>query len=78
MCWFLDLFVAPQIGMVAWRMTLHTPEYPDGRQIICICNDITCNIGSFGPEEDLLYQRASELARREVSCSGLEQLRVEY
>nr|CAB3219668.1 acetyl-CoA carboxylase-like [Phallusia mammillata] len=54
-----------EIGMVAWKMTLHTPEYPDGRKIICIANDITCNIGSFGPEEDLLYQRASELARQE-------------
>ncbi|XP_076818165.1 acetyl-CoA carboxylase-like isoform X1 [Clavelina lepadiformis] len=53
------------IGMVAWRMTLHMPEYPDGRQIICIANDITCNIGSFGPEEDLLYQRSSELARKD-------------
>nr|XP_004227021.2 LOW QUALITY PROTEIN: acetyl-CoA carboxylase-like [Ciona intestinalis] len=54
-----------EIGMVSWRLTLYTPEYKDGRQVICIANDITCNIGSFGPEEDLLYQRASELARME-------------
>ena len=54
--------------MVAWKMTLYTPEYPAGRHIVCIANDITCNIGSFGPDEDILYQRASELARREVIC----------
>ncbi|XP_076067982.1 acetyl-CoA carboxylase isoform X2 [Oratosquilla oratoria] len=51
------------IGMVAWRMTLHTPEYPQGRDIIVICNDITHQIGSFGPHEDLLFLKASQLAR---------------
>ncbi|XP_069956208.1 acetyl-CoA carboxylase isoform X2 [Cherax quadricarinatus] len=51
------------IGMVAWRMTLHTPEYPDGRDIIIICNDITYQIGSFGPPEDILFLKASQLAR---------------
>ncbi|XP_029467592.1 acetyl-CoA carboxylase 1 isoform X2 [Rhinatrema bivittatum] len=52
-----------EIGMVAWKMTLKTPEYPNGRDIIVISNDITYRIGSFGPQEDLLYLRASELAR---------------
>lgn len=51
------------IGMVAWRMTLHTPEYPNGRDIIIICNDITYQIGSFGPLEDILFLKASQLAR---------------
>lgn len=51
------------IGMVAWRMTLHTPEYPDGRDIIVICNDITYQIGSFGPHEDILFLKASQFAR---------------
>lgn len=54
-----------QIGMVAWKMTLKTPEYPEGRDIIVIGNDITYRIGSFGPREDLLFLRASELARAE-------------
>lgn len=49
--------------MVAWRMTLHTPEYPDGRDAIVICNDITYQIGSFGPLEDILFLKASQLAR---------------
>ncbi|NXI04732.1 ACAC carboxylase, partial [Pachycephala philippinensis] len=53
------------IGMVAWKMTLKTPEYPEGRDIIVIGNDITYRIGSFGPQEDLLFLRASELARAE-------------
>uniref|UniRef100_A0AAQ5ZK67 acetyl-CoA carboxylase n=1 Tax=Amphiprion ocellaris TaxID=80972 RepID=A0AAQ5ZK67_AMPOC len=54
-----------QVGMVAFRMRMKTPEYPEGRDIIVICNDITHMIGSFGPQEDELYLRASELARAE-------------
>ncbi|XP_078535903.1 acetyl-CoA carboxylase 1 isoform X1 [Lissotriton helveticus] len=54
-----------EIGMVAWKMTLKSPEYSDGRDIVVIGNDITYRIGSFGPQEDLLYLRASELARSE-------------
>ncbi len=42
--------------MVAWRMTLNTPQYPDGRDVILISNDITYQIGSFGPNEDILFQ----------------------
>ena len=41
--------------MVAWRMTLKTPEFPDGRDVIVIANDITHLIGSFGPKEDQLF-----------------------
>uniref|UniRef100_A0A3P8VUQ0 acetyl-CoA carboxylase n=1 Tax=Cynoglossus semilaevis TaxID=244447 RepID=A0A3P8VUQ0_CYNSE len=52
-----------EIGMVAWRMTLRTPECPAGREIVVISNDITHKIGSFGPQEDLLFLRASEMAR---------------
>ncbi|XP_033618806.1 acetyl-CoA carboxylase 1 isoform X6 [Fukomys damarensis] len=54
-----------EIGMVSWKMTLKSPEYPEGRDIIVIGNDITYRIGSFGPQEDLLFLRASELARAE-------------
>lgn len=50
--------------MVAWRMTLCTPEYPSGRDIIVIANDLTVNIGSFGPLEDLVFCLASKEARR--------------
>ncbi|XP_067945833.1 acetyl-CoA carboxylase-like [Watersipora subatra] len=52
-----------KIGMVAWRMTLRTPEYPSGRDVVVIANDITFKIGSFGTDEDMLFQKASEFAR---------------
>ncbi|XP_055374657.1 acetyl-CoA carboxylase [Condylostylus longicornis] len=51
------------IGMVAWRIILSTPEYPNGREIIVIANDLTFFIGSFGIQEDILFSKASELAR---------------
>ncbi|KAG7274690.1 hypothetical protein CRUP_021131 [Coryphaenoides rupestris] len=53
------------VGMVAFRMHMKTPEYPAGRVVVVICNDITHLIGSFGPREDELFLRASELARAE-------------
>ena len=31
--------------------------------MVVIANDITVQIGSFGTKDDLLFQRASELAR---------------
>ncbi|RZF37309.1 hypothetical protein LSTR_LSTR005641 [Laodelphax striatellus] len=52
------------VGMVAWRMTLMTPEYPEGRDFIVIANDITYLIGSFGPREDLVFLLASQYARK--------------
>ncbi|XP_065172801.1 acetyl-CoA carboxylase-like, partial [Atheta coriaria] len=52
------------VGMVAWRITLYTPEYPHGRDIIVIANDITYLIGSFGPREDKVFALASEVARQ--------------
>ncbi|NXD12598.1 ACACB carboxylase, partial [Nothocercus nigrocapillus] len=54
-----------EVGMVAFKMKMKTPEYPEGRDMVLICNDITHKIGSFGPEEDLLFLRASQLARAE-------------
>lgn len=52
------------VGMVAWLLTLYTPEYPFGRDIILIANDLTYLIGSFGTREDLVFCRASEKARQ--------------
>lgn len=65
-----------EIGMVAWRIRLATPEFPDGRDIIVIANDLTCAIGSFGPQEDMVFQKASEIAREKkipriyISCNS--------
>nr|XP_019612996.1 PREDICTED: acetyl-CoA carboxylase 2 [Rhinolophus sinicus] len=54
-----------EVGMVAFKMRFKTREYPEGRDVIVISNDITFSIGSFGLGEDLLYLRASEMARAE-------------
>ncbi|XP_029189065.2 LOW QUALITY PROTEIN: acetyl-CoA carboxylase-like [Acropora millepora] len=51
------------IGMIAWRMECITPTCPEGREIIVVANDITVMIGSFAPPEDMLFKRASEMAR---------------
>merc|ERR1740121_3157330 len=52
------------VGMVVWLCTLRTPEYPAGRELIVIGNDMTIKAGSFGTKEDDLFQRASALARQ--------------
>lgn len=52
------------VGMVAWLLTLRTPEFPAGRRVVVIANDITYKIGSFGTAEDMVFYKASELARQ--------------
>ncbi|CAO0802940.1 unnamed protein product [Mucor circinelloides] len=52
------------VGMVAWIVTLRTPEYPEGRRMVVIANDITFKIGSFGVAEDAVFFKASEMARK--------------
>ncbi|TPX19033.1 uncharacterized protein E0L32_011277 [Thyridium curvatum] len=51
-------------GMVGWLINAHTPEYPRGRKFIIVANDITYNIGSFGPKEDNFFHKCTELARK--------------
>jgi len=51
------------VSMVAWKAVLKTPEYPAGRTVILIANDITKSAGSFGTREDLVFELASKLAR---------------
>jgi acetyl-CoA carboxylase/biotin carboxylase 1 len=50
-------------GMIAWVFNLNTPEYPMGRRVVVIANDITFKIGSFGPKEDQFFYLASQYAR---------------
>ena len=52
------------IAMVAWRARFKTPQYPGGRDVILIANDITTDAGSFGTREDALFLAASREARR--------------
>ncbi|KAL9621875.1 MAG: hypothetical protein Q9160_003696 [Pyrenula sp. 1 TL-2023] len=51
-------------GMVAWIITAKTPEYPKGRKFIVVANDITYQIGSFGPREDTFFNKCTEMARK--------------
>mmetsp|Transcript_57673 Transcript_57673/g.67324 ORF Transcript_57673/g.67324 Transcript_57673/m.67324 type:complete len:2093 (-) Transcript_57673:220-6498(-) len=51
------------IGMVGWVVTMKTPEYPEGREVVFIANDVTVQSGSFGVEEDEFYYKASKYAR---------------
>ncbi|GAB1319942.1 acetyl-coenzyme-A carboxylase [Madurella fahalii] len=51
-------------GMVGWMINARTPEYPNGRKFVVVANDITFNIGSFGPKEDSFFFKCTELARK--------------
>ncbi|KAG8902470.1 acetyl-coenzyme-A carboxylase, partial [Tulasnella sp. 403] len=51
-------------GMVGWVFTLYTSEYPKGRQLVAVANDITYKIGSFGPQEDTFFYKVTEYARQ--------------
>jgi len=50
-------------GMVGWVFTLRTPEYPNGRKVVVVANDITYKIGSFGPTEDQFFYLVTQYAR---------------
>ncbi|CAL9059059.1 acetyl-CoA carboxylase 1 [Musa acuminata AAA Group] len=50
------------IGMIAWLMEMSTPEFPDGRKIIVVANDVTFKVGSFGPREDAFFHAVTNLA----------------
>lgn len=52
------------VGMLSWLVTMKTPEYPEGRDVVFIANDVTVQSGSFGVEEDDMYFKASEYARQ--------------
>lgn len=49
------------VGMVAWRLRALTPEYPHGRELVVIANDITVDAGSFSVDEDLLFFKGTPL-----------------
>ncbi len=49
--------------MIAWHASMKTPEYPQGRELVIIANDVTFQSGSFGVKEDDFFRAASEYAR---------------
>eukprot|EP01040_Poterioochromonas_malhamensis_P001981 gene1983-2117_t len=52
-----------KIGMLAWQLKIKTPQYPLGREVVVIANDVTVQSGSFGVQEDDFFYKASEYAR---------------
>ncbi|XP_060973718.1 acetyl-CoA carboxylase 1-like isoform X1 [Cannabis sativa] len=50
------------VGMVAWSMEMSTPEFPFGRNILVVANDVTFKAGSFGRKEDAFFLAVSDLA----------------
>ncbi|KAG7648582.1 Biotin carboxylase-like N-terminal domain [Arabidopsis thaliana x Arabidopsis arenosa] len=62
----LDLVERPpglnDFGMVAWCLDMSTPEFPMGRKLLVIANDVTFKAGSFGPREDAFFLAVTELA----------------
>ena len=50
--------------MVAWVCSMKTPEYPSGREVVFIANDVTVQSGSFGVKEDDFFEAASLFARK--------------
>nr|ASZ00206.1 acetyl-CoA carboxylase 2 [Geranium incanum] len=50
------------VGMVAWSMEMCTPEFPKGRTILVVANDVTFRAGSFGPREDAFFHAVTNLA----------------
>lgn len=64
------------IGMLAWLTNMKTPEYPEGREVVLIANDVTVQSGSFGVEEDEFFYKASKYAREHklprvyISCNA--------
>lgn len=53
-----------KVGMIAFLLTLKTPEYPQGREVVLIGNDVTHQGGSFGVEEHEMYRQASAFSRK--------------
>lgn len=50
------------VGMVGWLMHMRTPEFPAGRKVLIVSNDVTFSAGSFGPKEDVFFKSMTDLA----------------
>jgi acetyl-CoA carboxylase/biotin carboxylase 1 len=49
-------------GMFAGVFTWSTPEFPQGRQVVVVANDITYKISFFRPQEDQFFYLVSQHA----------------
>ena len=50
------------VGMVGWTCTFKTPEYPAGREVVIVANDVTYQSGSFGVSEDDFFYKVTRYA----------------
>ena len=50
---------------------LSNPEFPAGRQIVLIANDITHKAGSFGTMEDKLFSAATSMPGQGVFLASI-------
>ncbi|XP_038715965.1 acetyl-CoA carboxylase 1-like [Tripterygium wilfordii] len=50
------------VAMVAFCVEISTPEFPSGRTILIVANDVTFKAGSFGPREDAFFLEVTNLA----------------
>ena len=49
------------VGMVGFSCTFRTPEYPEGREVVIVANDVTYQSGSFGVAEDDFFAKVTGL-----------------
>lgn len=68
------------VGMVAWMLTLRTPEYPEGRQLVLIANDITHQVGGRGGQrptkDDVWIKEKNGVERRLMRCKNQNDLNL--
>lgn len=50
------------VGMVGWSVYMRTPEFPEGRTVLIVSNDVSISAGSFGPKEDAFFKGVTDLA----------------
>ncbi|KAH8060971.1 acetyl-CoA carboxylase [Aureococcus anophagefferens] len=50
------------VGMVGWTCAFKTPEYPEGREVVIVANDVTYQSGSFGVSEDDFFYKVTRYA----------------
>ena len=60
-----------KIGMVGWLVKMKTPEYPEGREVVVIANDVTVQSGSFGVQEDEFFLQGFQVCPRARLASSL-------
>eukprot|EP00913_Durusdinium_trenchii_P015034 g14099.t1 len=62
--------------MLAWRLLLRTPEFPEGRSVVLIANDVTHQAGSFGVQEDHFFKKATEASKEYARQRGLPRVYI--